>query len=532
MGNLAIIDITGLALLAQTGVLGGDSAFLRSLAWASSIPEYGGTILLAGPGDPLPDGCLVVSGEEASAGELRAIVRDTWTEESLVSALNRVSQLDIGIGEEIGKRPEAFFFARGDSPLIDSEITQSLWKLHYRYDAEYTFADGYPAGLAPQVLSPDLPEKLLPLSRGRGGEVERDSLFEVLRQDINAFDVETHLSPEDLRMDRISITCDTRRNLEITERLYAAGGTDAASLCRIIPENRCLLRSLPIYFPIQITDHCPQACSYCPFPKNGSDPRDGREYMDSGAFTALCGKIVEFSGDAIFNLSLWGEPASHPDIAGLIRSALAAGEGNGKGKGEPARSKVIIETSGIGWKDSILEELAAEAEEGRLMWIVSLDASDPELYRTLRGEGLHEAEETARTLNRLFGRHCWIQAVRMLENEEHLEDFYRKWKDEGAQVIVQKYDSYANFLPQKQPADLSPLNRFACWHLKRDMSVLLDGSVPTCRVQLGRESVLGNAFNDKLADIWAAGEDLFQRHVAGEYPGVCAVCDEYYTFNF
>jgi hypothetical protein len=55
----------------------------------------------------------------------------------------------------------------------------------------------------------------------------------------------------------------------------------------------------------------------------------------------------------------------------------------------------------------------------------------------------------------------------MNENEEHLEDFYRIWSEQGAQVIVQKYDSYAGFLPERQPADLSPLNRFRCWHLKR-----------------------------------------------------------------
>jgi hypothetical protein len=38
------------------------------------------------------------------------------------------------------------------------------------------------------------------------------------------------------------------------------------------------------------------------------------------------------------------------------------------------------------------------------MWIVTLDVSDPDLYRSLRGEGQEEAENTARELVRLFGR--------------------------------------------------------------------------------------------------------------------------------
>jgi len=163
---------------------------------------------------------------------------------------------------------------------------------------------------------------------------------------------------------------------------------------------------------------------------------------------------------------------------------------------------------------------------------VTLDASDPDLYRSLRGEGQEEAENTARELVRLFGRNCWIQATRMNENEEHLEDFYRIWSEQGAQVIVQKYDSYAGFLPERQPADLSPLNRFPCWHLKRDMPILVDGAVPVCKDDLGRRKFFGNAFTEQLENVWAAGEEFFAAHSSGRYPGICAGCDEFYTFNF
>ena len=526
MGNLAVIDITGLSPLANQAVFGGLSAFERCLDWARNVPEWSGTVLLASPAERLPEGAVIVdsAGGNAPAADIRAIVKDSWDEQTLIGALEEASSLSpAGTGEPT----EALFFVRGDSPLLDAELTRILWDLHYRYDAEYTFADGYPAGLAPEVLGSRLPERLVPLARDRKGRIERHSLFEVLRQDINAFDVETHLSPEDLRMDRVSVTCDTKRNLEIAERLAAAGATDAASICERVPGLRDQLRSLPAYFPIQVTDHCPQACSYCPWAAD-SDPRQGTGHMDPARFADLCGNIIDFAGDAVFNLSMWGEPASHPQIGTLIRSALAAGE---RPDGPPV-SRVIIETSGIGWDEALLADLAAEYPDGRLMWIVSLDAADPELYRRLRGDGLAAAEQTARTLTRLFGRHCWLQAVRMNENEEHLEDFYRKWKEEGAQVIVQKYDSFAGTLPQRQPADLSPLNRVPCWHLKRDMCVLLDGTVPVCRVDRQTETVLGNAFTDNLTDVWAKGNDLHLAHVNDSYPGVCGKCDEYYTFNF
>ncbi len=530
MKNLAVINIAGLSPLSYEPILNGSSAFERILDWAASIPEASGIVFLADPETHVPGGTLEVGldDEEPPYAGMRVIRREKWTEKVLIGALVSASRLT----DEDDKRYEALFYTWGDFPMMDKDVTAALWKLHYKYDAEYTFADGYPLGLTPEVFSSGFPEKLMPLANKRNNAAARDSLFEVLRQDINAFDVETHLSPKDMRMDRVSISTDTRRNVNIAERLYSAGGIDAESLCAVIPDNRILLRDLPAFFPIQISNYCPQACTYCPFPKTDGDPREGDKFMDAGKFDSLCRNIIEFAGDAVFGLSLWGEPSSHPEIGKLIRSALTSGEPSAGKNSEPPRSRVLIETSGIGWDTGLLEELAAETAESRLIWIVSLDASDPELYMSLRGEGQKEAENTARQLMELFGSSCWLQAVRMKENEEHLEDFYRKWNADGAQVIIQKYDSYAAFLPERQPANLSPLERFPCWHLKRDMPILLDGNVPVCRDDLGRRDVLGNVFTDNMETIWKAGDALHADHVADDYPGPCADCDEYYSFNF
>lgn len=520
MGNLAVINIFGLASSAYEPVFSGKSAFERVMEWAAVIPDASGIVLLAGLKTEIPN----VGNQDLP---VTVIKKESWDEEILIRALAETTGTAVG-GDEL---PEALFYTWGDAPLPDKKLTRTLWDLHYKYDAEYTFADGYPVGMAPEILSRSLPEKLIPLAVGRNGEVRRDTLFEVLRQDINAFDVETHLSPEDMRMDRVSITCDTRRNIQIAEALYKAGGRDADSLCAIIPENKKSLRSLPSYFPIQVTDHHPQNSSYSAYNTWKGDPRENSRFMDPNVFSDLCRRIVDFAGDAVIVPSLWGEPASHPSIGEIIKSALDAGEGVDL-PDAPAATKVLVETSGIGWNPALLEELASGTEAGRLLWIITLDAADPDLYKALRGDGLAEAEETARTLAGLFGKNCWVQAVRMLENEEHLEDFHKKWTDEGVGVIIQKYDSYAGYLPEKQPADLSPLHRFPCWHLKRDMPVLVDGTVPVCIDALDRLERLGNAFTEDLERIWSAGEQLHERHVAGEYPNPCAQCDEYYTFNF
>jgi len=521
MGNLAVINIAGISPLAYQPVFGGPSAFERVVLWTSSIPEIAGLVLLADSEAEVPESAVKI--QQASTDKppapMRVIRRSDWTERILIEALEIAARVESGLDIAF----DTLFYVWGDSPLIDPDLSRTLWNLHYKYNADYTFADGYPLGVAPEILASTLPKRLAPYAEGRHSPPARDSIFEVLRKDINAFNVETHLSKRDLRMDRVSITCDTQRNLNIANKLYKQGGTDAESLCDIIPGSQLLLRDIPAFFPIQITNYCPQACSYCPFPKAYGNPREGSAHIEIAKFSELCKKIVEFAPDAVFGFSLWGEPASHPDIGRLIGIALGS---------TPFQTRLLIETSAIGWSHEMLKKISLEVDKKRIMWIVSLDAADPALYKKLRGEGQEEAEATAELLVDLFESSCWVQAVRMKGNEQHLRAFHQSWKNRGAQTIIQKYSSFAAYLPELQPSNLSPLRRFPCWHLKRDMPILLDGTVAICREDVQKKIVLGNIFDDDIEKIWDAGDALYREHVADKYPKPCIDCDEYYTFNF
>jgi spiro-SPASM protein len=111
----------------------------------------------------------------------------------------------------------------------------------------------------------------------------------------------------------------------------------------------------------------------------------------------------------------------------------------------------------------------------------------------------------------------------------------RAWRtstNQGGKVIVQKYDPFCGFLPDRRVTDLSPLKRFPCWHLKRDVAVLMDGSVCLCREDLKGEHVLGNIAKQSLEEIWAAGDRFYRDHLQERYPELCKKCDEYYSFNF
>jgi spiro-SPASM protein len=264
--------------------------------------------------------------------------------------------------------------------------------------------------------------------------------------------------------------------------------------------------------------------------------------MDKASFGALLDKIAAFSSDAVIDLSLWGELSLHPDKMELIRMALAKPE-----------LSLVIETSGLGWKASEFEELAALAAKAParknpvlpgapLSWIVSLDTADPERYKEARGPGYAEAMDSAKKLLCLFPGHAYVQAVRVKGFEDDIEKFYRYWKEavpgkSQSHIIIQKYDDYCGALPKLQASDLSPVKRLPCWHLMRDMVILIDGTVPVCKedsAALGDAGgrTLGNAFNDPFEEIWKKGEALYLDHGALKYPGPCAECDEYYTYNF
>jgi spiro-SPASM protein len=410
-----------------------------------------------------------------------------------------------------------YFFA--DCPFLDSALAARMHANHVRYWADYTFADGYPYGITTEILTRETVNRLRGMADGAGAP-RRDTLFTVLKKDINSFDIETEISSHDMRLMRLSLTADSERNFLLLSRIAAGGARDAEAACAFLLKQQESHRTLPAFFPIQIVERCPQACSYCPYPHIGGNILAKSGFMPVETFSRLVRKISDFAGDAVIDISLWGEPALHPQAADVITAAL-----------DVPGIDLVIETSGIGWEKGIFQRLRA-AREKQPRWIVSLDASNEATYRRLRGEGFTEALRTAEELLAVFPDRTWVQAVRMQENEEDLEVFYRTWKARTENVIIQKYDSFSGFLPDRSVADLSPLKRFACWHLKRDMAILLDGTVPLCKEDLRTSVKLGNALVDDLSAVWESARGIYRSHLSGEYPGICAACDEYYTYNF
>ena len=404
------------------------------------------------------------------------------------------------------------FYIYGDEPFLDPGLAGKMYGQHISRFAEYTFADGYPYGLAPEIVKCSVLKEWSKLVQGSSRPIKRDSLFQIVQKDINNFDLETEISPVDLRYLRLE------RNFLQLERFYNAGITSAEDFLEYLPANQKDLRALPSYYQLQITDTCPQNCGYCPFPENGKNKTESPRNLALSDLEILLDKIERFSDDAVVSLSVWGEPFSHPEIVEAAGRVLAR-----------ENLSLVLETCGIGIPEDFF---SLEIDQDRFTLIFSIDAVDPLLYRSLRGAGLPEALASFEKAYSLWPGSVYIQSVRMKDNEDHLETFFRQWKEKTDHIIVQKYNNFCGRLPDRKVTDISPLKRFPCWALKREMTILLNGDVPLCRCDIAKENILGNLLKENPADIWQRGEEFYLSHLKNEYPGLCGRCDEFYVYNF
>ncbi len=435
--------------------------------------------------------------------------------------------------------------ASASAAFLDLPLSKKLIQDHVEFKAEYTFADGYPFGFAPEILDSGAAAIMLELCKGPSAQeaqkpMGNESLFSVIKGDVNSFEIETEIASADYRLLRLDFLCSTMQNALSAEALakkLAADGKqglleldkekigeeNVLAICEAAKDEAAVLKTRPAFYNVQIEGKTFAKNTFSPY-----EPRDGR--MDFERFAPLVKKIKEFSGAAVVSLSLFGEAALHPDFDKFV-CALAD-------EGLP----VFVEIDGGLLLDflqgqaykNIKAALPDETAREKIYFVVCLDAASQETFSRFHSGDLQKSCAALKELAADFSE-TYPQFVRVPENEEELEAFYRFWSDKNSpsrgKIIVQKYDNFCGLLPDKKIADLAPLAREACWHLRRDFDILLDGSVLLCRDKF-KEEPLGNAFDQDLAEIWQKKDALLTEHIQKRYGGACGNCDEWYTFNF
>lgn len=506
----------------------GLSAFEKSLFWAKKHSEK---IVVLGYDEEKSDIEKEIACAESNAA---LICRNSWNVQEILNA-------SFNLAEE--KQCETVAFSFADLPFLNDKITEEIFSRHQKYQAEYTFQDGLPYGFAPEVFAKDTLKILSALADSKSefkkaDEIARDSFFSLLKTEINSFEIETVISSVDFKMHRLSFDCGSKAGLTACSELFnmKIASENPEEIASRAVKNIRILKTVPSYYNIQISEKCTGKCLICPYAKQGIS-KSG--IMELSKFKALCGKIADFSEHAVISLSSWGEALNHPDFADFVEEVLSH-EG----------LSVLIETDGLLVTEELSSRIKTLVEKYRtpdsglspVMWIVALDSFTPETYGNLRGGNAEDFERSVNSVSILqkdFPGNVYPQLTRVNQNEGELEQFWRFWSDRnnasGGSIIVQKYNSFSERLEDLRPADISPLGRNVCWHLLRDMNIFADGTVVQCHEIFEKENdsfVLGNVFEQELSEIWEKQTALAEKHLNCEYNDFCGKCDEWYTFNF
>ena len=497
-------------------VFSNESAFARSLKWASAMSDCAGIAVFASKRNEEKVKEEIVSSALTNVG---IISKEKWQCADIIGEMARKMSESKAVNA---------VYTSADRPFLDSGLTADILECHEKYIAEYTFAEGYPYGFAPEVIHSGTLSILLSLINEKfqeegHAEINSECIFNLLKKDINSFEVEAVLAPKDYRMLRLDFSCGSKRNALACKRLFEKAlennvPMNARSLSDLAEESAEIQQTLPAFYNVQVSSRYNSNPVYLPHGKTGDVD------MSLDKFSQLVSRIAEFSDDCVVGLSAFGEPLLIDNICTYVEEVL-----------KHEKLSVLIETDGVLVTKELAEKLSS-LSNSRIIWIVSIDAASSVMYSKIIGNGSFEkAVASISILEPLFPGNVYPQFTRMNDNEDELEAFYRYWHDSSSpskgKLIVQKYDDCCKTLPSRKPADLSPLERNVCWHLKRDMTILANGDVPLCR-QFAFASSIGNVFEEDLEKIWSKTLATVEKHLKGDYGEKCRDCDEYYTFNF
>ena len=497
-----------------------QSAAERSLKWASLFSDGG--VFLA-----VNSKTASFAAEASSSRGIKAdlIQKEEWNCRELLASLADCCSKT---------KADCVLVAPLSAPFLDAELTKKLLSSHEKYFAEYTFADGYPKALAPEVIGAGSVSILKSLVEGKSCELlplDGDTLMNALKTDINSFEIESVLSEEDWRQYRLDFTTDLKRNflscLALFEEASAKNDFSAAFLSKTASASAKVQCTVPAFYTFQMTDACSSKLAYSPL----SCKKSSECLMSLSDFSSSLKQIEELSEDAVISLGFYSEPLLHPEFLNFVGECLSH-----------KKLSLLVETDGSLVNEDLCKKIRDLPGSEKITWIVLLDAFSPEVYGLLHQAGgdaspeklFATASSSVELLNSFFPKKTYPQMVRMNANEKELESFYRFWHSSespsGGNVIIQKYDSFCSVLSDEKPADLSPLVRMPCWHVKRDMVILADGSIPLCRERVTAERSVH--LNDGIENAWKKIQEEVPAQIAGNYCELCRKCDEYYTFNF
>ena len=421
---------------------------------------------------------------------------------------------------------DAIVVMESDSLFYNVAENKSLIQNFEQYDCDIGFGEDFPKGVIVHVIRREVLPVLENLRLQKHIPHSRTLFDDLIHIDVNMFDLENHYAPMNLKSLRLSFLDDNLQDHIVIQTIKSFLRTNKSNdygiktpfkeIAKQIHANRHLLRTIPKYYEIEVSNVCEQECIFCP---KSTLPQQTNAFMSLKDYQTIFHKIYEANNSPIIAFTGMGDAGKNPEFIDILRHTLKH------------KVQCYWETSACELDTEKANLLLSLPHQEKLILIFSIDAISEVLYRRLR-PSKHSFHKTLENIEYLLLRKpktTYVQVVKMKENIEHLVEYHNYFKQYTSNIIIQKYNHYKKRLPERRINPMQPFHPIDCWHLKRDMVIDVHGEVRVCKQDLQNTHVLGNLKKDSFQDIHHRGQKYFEKHISGW--SFCKDCDEYYTYN-
>ncbi len=426
---------------------------------------------------------------------------------------------DVPFWKDLLHTSDARHFVRieADSPFFDVSLMKEMLEIHTKYLAEFTYSENLPPGFACEIYwnelitgLPELEENTLPLG-------------EVIRHNINHFDVEMYYHSPDIRDRRISFLSRNSRDRRIMGNIMKTAGNNPGydRIAEVLESDPSVMYVSPSYLEIELTGACDLDCIFC-YRKTFEKARGE---MDASVIDRILEEMGTFRLPYTIAFGGSGEPLQHSRFYSLAEKVLD----------DPMVERLVIETNGTG-ADANFHTLFRHGKASKLQVIVNISGVDRDTYLSLHGADCFDRVvaniEALKAID--SPAELYVQLLKINETEPFTDRYYDLWEEKGVSIVFQKQNTYLGNVEDRRYSDLSPLERKPCWHLLRDLAITSDGRVPYCRQDIRAEHGNHEIGKTDIIDIWKERKDRYLSHTREDYPAFpdCKSCDEWYTFNY
>ncbi|MGL4394335.1 MAG: SPASM domain-containing protein [Brevinema sp.] len=384
--------------------------------------------------------------------------------------------------------------------FLSLQESEAIYQYTQKGQYDICLIENLPLGIVPAVINKDfakdLPEFIedeTPLS---------SELNLLVNWEYQGIDVGVYLSHNKTILRRIDFLPTNKSAINYILNLAEKSDLTLDNIDQFIDNNQQLLRNAPAFIALELS------------PKN--DHFYARDFskntdMTLHLFQKIQSELKALAPEAILSLGVWGEPLVNKDFEAIFDSL--------------ADQRVFVETKMMNLDRNLFTKVLSRPNTELIIDVTfTTDSSFAE-----HKNHPHSLSEIKNFINSLpYKEQIWIRLVRAPESETHIKNFLQEWQDFNPRIIITKTDSVLG----GQVVDLSPITRHACLALRRELTILSDGTVLICR-QSNIEESLGSLVDQNLETLWNKNHQSFLDQEQGKFSSCsfCQKCDDWWVWN-